>query len=108
MRVLGGAVLIAVALVTLLGAVATDRPDGLERVIADHALAEGTRPVAPAPLEDYETPGTDGHGATVLAALGGIVTCAAAAWLVVRAAAGPSPDPRASGSDCSGPFTPPG
>jgi len=83
-----GGALLAVVLAALVSPLASDRPDGLERVAADQgfeARAEGHGVWKGAPLPDYEVPGVAGAGpATGLAGLAGVAAVFAAGYVAIR------------------------
>lgn len=110
MRTRPGLLLLAAGLAVALGIVllapfASDDPDGLERVAADHGFAEQARASSYEVAPDYTIPGVDDAAlSTVIAGAAGVLLVAAVATgsgalLRRRARGGPRtagdpPDPR--------------
>lgn len=80
--------LLALALAAALAALAplaSRQPDGLERVVADHARPAGETPAAPAPMSDYSIPGLANRPlSTVLAGLAGVAAVFLASLALAR------------------------
>jgi hypothetical protein len=70
-----GALALAVALAVLVAPLASDAPDGLERVAAEHGIAAGERahPLADGPLAGYELSGASRSGGTARTAVAGVI-----------------------------------
>ncbi|HEX2293840.1 MAG TPA: PDGLE domain-containing protein [Actinomycetota bacterium] len=79
--------LAAVALAALAAFVASDRPDGLQRVAADEGFAATEREHAldDAPLAGYTFEGVEDRGGALIAGAAGVIAVAALTWLGMNA-----------------------
>lgn len=78
--------IIAIALLTIvLLPLASDLPDGLERVAEMFGFAEREKQVYSAPLRDYTLPWLEGFFGQAIATLVGISVVSGLAWLLSRA-----------------------
>lgn len=79
-----GGLAIAALIVIVLAPLASDDPDGLERVATDQDFAERAEDAPFSIIPDYVIPGLDGPAATIVAGLVGVVLVFGLIWLVGR------------------------
>jgi cobalt/nickel transport system permease protein len=84
-RVVVVGLVVAAALAFFVGPLASSKPDGLEKVAADHGLQQAAHPLERSPTAGYEVRGVeDRRLSTGLAGLAGVgVTFAVAAGVVL-------------------------